>query len=69
MEIQNLKHAGLSAWIKEVAEITQPENIYICDRQRAIDWMGINFQSNNRLDLTKINEYISSRNKIDITKW
>ena len=45
------------------------ENIYICDRQRAIDWMGINFQSNNRLDLTKINEYISSRNKIDITKW
>ena len=31
MEIQNLKHAGLSAWIKEVAEITQPENIYICD--------------------------------------
>ena len=31
MEIQNLKHAGLSAWIKEVAELTQPENIYICD--------------------------------------
>ena len=31
MEIQNLKHAGLSAWIKDVAALTQPESIYICD--------------------------------------
>ena len=45
------------------------ENIYICDRQRAIDWMAINFQLNNKLDLIKINEYISGRNKINITKW
>ena len=45
------------------------ENIYICDRQRAINWMVRNFQLNNKLDLTKINEYISGRNKIDITKW
>jgi hypothetical protein len=45
------------------------QNIYICDRQRAIDWMIINFNSNNKLDLTKINEYISSRNKISVTKW
>jgi hypothetical protein len=45
------------------------ENIYTCDRQRAISWMKTNFQLNNKLDLTKINEYISSRNKINITKW
>ena len=45
------------------------ENIYTCDRQRAIDWMVENFQLNNKLDLTKINEYISGRNKIEITKW
>jgi hypothetical protein len=45
------------------------ENIYICDRQRAIDWMITNFQLNNKLDLTKINEYISSRNKVEVTKW
>ena len=29
MTIQNVKHAGLSAWIKEVAELTQPDDIYI----------------------------------------
>jgi hypothetical protein len=45
------------------------ENIYTCDRQRAISWMETNFQLNNKLDLTKINEYISSRNTINITKW
>jgi hypothetical protein len=45
------------------------ENIYTCDRQRAINWMVTNFQLNNKLDLTKINEYISGRNKIKITKW
>ena len=31
MMIQNLKHAGLSAWINEVAELTEPNNIYVCD--------------------------------------
>ena len=31
MAIQGVKHAGLSAWIKEVAELTQPNNIYVCD--------------------------------------
>jgi hypothetical protein len=45
------------------------ENIYICDRQRAIDWMLKNFQLSNKLDLTKINDYISKRNKINVTKW
>ena len=45
------------------------ENIYICDRQRAIDWVAENFQLNNKLNLIKINEYISGRSKIKITKW
>lgn len=31
MLIQNLVHAGLSKWIKEVAELTKPKDIYICD--------------------------------------
>lgn len=29
--IQGLKHSKLSAWIEEVAALTQPDNIYICD--------------------------------------
>ena len=31
MAIHELKHGGLSAWINEVAELTQPNNIYMCD--------------------------------------
>lgn len=31
MEIQDLTHVGLSTWINEVAELTNPKNIYICD--------------------------------------
>jgi phosphoenolpyruvate carboxykinase (GTP) len=31
MTIQGLKHAGLSAWIKEVAELTKPKNVQMCD--------------------------------------
>ncbi|MTA73023.1 MAG: phosphoenolpyruvate carboxykinase (GTP), partial [Actinobacteria bacterium] len=31
MAIHELKHVGLSAWINEVAELTQPNNIYMCD--------------------------------------
>ena len=31
MVIQKLLHGGLSAWIKEVAELTQPKDVYICD--------------------------------------
>ena len=31
MAIHDLKHVGLSAWIKEVEELTQPNNIYVCD--------------------------------------
>lgn len=45
------------------------ENIYICDRQRSIDWMMRNFQLDNKLDLKKINEYISGRDKIEVTEW
>jgi len=31
MVIQGVKHSGLSAWIKEVAELTEPNNIHVCD--------------------------------------
>ena len=45
------------------------EDIYTCDKQRAIEWMKENFQLNNKLDLKKINEYISGRDNIKIKKW
>ena len=31
MEIQDLTHVELTSWINEIAELTQPKNIYICD--------------------------------------
>jgi phosphoenolpyruvate carboxykinase (GTP) len=31
MLIQNLRHVELSAWIQEVAALTQPNQVYICD--------------------------------------
>lgn len=45
------------------------DDIYTCDKQRAINWMFINFKLNDKLNLRKINEYISGRDKIKITKW
>jgi hypothetical protein len=45
------------------------DDIYTCDKQRSIDWMKENFQLNNKLDLKKINEYISGRDKVKIKKW
>ncbi len=40
MKIQDLKHAGLTAWISEVAELTQPDQIYICDGSES-EWERI----------------------------
>lgn len=40
MEIQDLTHVGLSTWINEVAELTHPKNIYICDGTDA-EWTRI----------------------------
>ena len=40
MKIQDIKHAGLTAWISEVAELTQPDQIYICDGSES-EWERI----------------------------
>ncbi len=40
MEIQDVKHAQLAAWIKEVAELTGPADIYLCDGSPA-EWVHI----------------------------
>jgi len=40
MKIQDIKHVGLSAWISEVAELTQPDQIYVCDGSDA-EWERI----------------------------
>ncbi len=29
--LSSIKHAKLKAWIQEIAELTQPESIHICD--------------------------------------
>lgn len=40
MKIQDIKHRQLAAWIKEVAELTGPADIYICDGSPA-EWAQI----------------------------
>jgi hypothetical protein len=46
------------------------ENIYISDRNKSIEWVSNNFTNeDNTINFIKINEYVSSRNKITITKW
>ena len=35
MKLQDLKHAGLRKWVTEVAELTKPEAIVICDGSEA----------------------------------
>ncbi len=31
MKLEDLKHAGLKAWVEEVAAMTTPDSIYVCD--------------------------------------
>lgn len=45
------------------------ENCYNCDRERAVSWITNNFCNNNKINLDKIYEFISGRNKIEVTKW
>lgn len=44
-------------------------DIYLCDKNRAVEWIKENFQTGNQINFYKINEYISSKNKIKVTKW
>jgi hypothetical protein len=45
------------------------QNIYIMDRQKAISWFIENFVKDNKINLEKINKFISGKNKINVTKW
>ena len=31
MTINDIKHSGLKKWIKDFADLTTPEDIYVCD--------------------------------------
>ena len=31
MTINDLKHAKVKAWVEEVAKLTEPDSIYVCD--------------------------------------
>ncbi|MBS4764488.1 MAG: hypothetical protein KHX06_11065, partial [Brachyspira sp.] len=31
MKLEDLKHEKLKSWIKEVADMCQPKDIYVCD--------------------------------------
>lgn len=46
------------------------ENIYISDRDKSIRWVTDNFiNEDNTINFIKINNYVSSRDNITITKW
>jgi hypothetical protein len=46
------------------------ENIYISDRDKSVRWVTNNFTNeDNTINFIKINNYVSSRNNITITKW
>lgn len=44
-------------------------DIYFCDRSKAVEWFNQNFYTDNKLNFHKLNEYISSKNKVKVTKW
>jgi phosphoenolpyruvate carboxykinase (GTP) len=31
MTINDLKHAKVKAWVEEVAKLTEPDSIFVCD--------------------------------------
>jgi hypothetical protein len=46
------------------------ENIYISDMDKSIKWFIQNFTNEDKtINFIKVNNYVSSRNKITITKW
>jgi hypothetical protein len=46
------------------------ENIYISDMDKSIKWFIQNFTNKDKtINFIKVNNYVSSRNKITITKW
>ena len=45
------------------------DGIYISDRKKSIDWVNENFTEDGRINYTKINKYVSGRDKVKVTKW
>jgi hypothetical protein len=44
-------------------------NIYTSDVDRSAKWFSDNFTTDNQINSIKIVEYVSSRDKINVTKW
>jgi hypothetical protein len=45
------------------------KNIYTSDMDRSTKWFSDNFITDNKINSIKIVEYVSSRDKINVTKW
>jgi len=46
------------------------ENIYISDMDKSIKWFIQNFTKEDKtINFIKVNNYVSSRNNITVTKW
>jgi hypothetical protein len=46
------------------------KNLYNSDISKAVEWINNNFTNvDNTINFIKINDYVSSRNKIKVTKW
>ncbi len=31
MEIKDIKNAKIKAWVEEIAKMTEPDSVYVCD--------------------------------------
>ena len=45
------------------------ESIYESDKEKSVQWVKTNFEGDNKIDYTKINQYISGRDKLHTTKF
>jgi hypothetical protein len=45
------------------------ESIYESDKEKSVGWVKTNFENDNVLDYTKLNQYISGREKLTVTKF
>lgn len=46
------------------------ENLYISDKETSIQWVKNNFTNEDEsINFIKVNEYVSGRDKVKVTKW
>ena len=45
------------------------ESIYESDKEKSVQWVKTNFEGDNKIDYTKINQYISGRDRLHTTKF